>query len=340
MSATFASLRPKQSMEPLTSQRTNFPILPSAAADGHNVNGAYIFDTTLSASHAPSSPRSPNETSQPAGLEPCPESSLLRPFWLMRAIGSSITHPRGGFVTTRLFVPRDVWQTRGVKLKSLDEKIANCDLLTAALGRIAGVDTYDADAVMEELQGFEEVMERVQATLAKKLGSDVGVHGAMSMFKDASSLGNNSNAPSSDAASGATDKATKSNSGKSYLSSWRKLRSKSSGTPLSSTSHSAKPTTGSSATGEKGEQHTMSSVPMTSFIPVERRGQKAAPNLKAMTFEGPQKEYMGSLARLVQGMGILGKSLFAHVVSLTPASVTLSRNCSRALVAYARTARP
>lgn len=310
MSATFASLKPKPSLEPLTSQRTNFPILPSAAADGHSVNGTYIFDTTLSAdSHAPSSPRSQNETSQPPGLEACPESSLLRPFWLMRAIGSSITHPRGGFVTTRLFVPRDVWQTRGVKLKSLDEKVANCDLLTAALGRIAGVDTYDADAVMEELQGFEEVMERVQATLTKKLGSDVGVHGAMSMFRDASSLGNNSHAPSSDAASGATDKATKSNSGKSYLSSWRKLRSKSSGTPLSSVNHSTKASTGTLTTGDKGEPHTMSSVPMTSFIPVERRGHKAAPNLKAMSFEGPQKEYMGSLARLVQGMGILGKSI-------------------------------
>ena len=55
----------------------------------------------------------------------------------------------------------------------------------------------------------------------------------------------------------------------------------------------------------------MASVPMTSWIPVERRGQKAAPNLKAMAFEGPQKEYMGSLARLVQGMAILGKLPFS-----------------------------
>jgi hypothetical protein len=309
MSATFAALRPKRSLEPLTSQRTNFPSLGGHPVDG--VNGAYLFDTALAVSHAPSSPRSQTETSQPAGLEPCPESSLLRPFWLMRAIGSSITHPRGGFVTSRLFVPRDVWQTRGVKLKSLEEKVANCDLLTAALGRIAGVDTYDADAVMEELQGFEEVMERVQSTLTKKLGSDVGVHGAMSMFRDATTpSGNgNTNTSSSDAASSTTDKAAKSNSGKSYLSSWRKLRSKSSGTPLSSTNHSSKVSTGTNAMGDKGEPYTMASVPMTNFIPVERRGQKAAPNLKAMNFEGPQKEYMGSLARLVQGMAILGKSL-------------------------------
>jgi len=308
MSATFATLRPKQSMEPLTSQRTNFAM--SSAVDGHHINGTYLFDTSISSTHAPSSPRSSTESSQPPSLESCPESSLLRPFWLMRAIGSSITHTRGGFVTTRLFVPHDVWQTRGVKLRSLDEKVANIDLLTAALGRIAGVDTYDADAVMEELQGFEEVMERVQATLTKKLGSDVGVHGSMAMFRDASSTGTNgaSGAVSSDAASGTTDKAAKSNSGKSYLSSWRKLRSKSSGTPLSSTS---KPSAATTVASDKGEHHTMASVPMTSFIPVERRGQKGAPNLKTMAFEGPQKEYMGSLARLVQGMAILGKSLFS-----------------------------
>jgi hypothetical protein len=318
MSATFATLRTKRSLEPLTSQRTNFPMLSAQPFEGQHINGAYLFDTALAVSHAPSSPRSQTESSQPAGLEPCPESSLLRPFWLMRAIGSSITHPRGGFVTSRLFVPRDVWQTRGVKLKSLDEKVANCDLLTAALGRIAGVDTYDADAVMEELQGFEEVMERVQATLTKKLGSDVGVHGAMSMFRDATTTSGNGNASisNSDAASSTTDKAAKSNSGKSYLSSWRKLRSKSSGTPLSSTNHSSKINISANAAGEKGEPYTMASVPMTNFIPVERRGQKAAPNLKAMAFEGPQKEYMGSLARLVQGIGILGKSLFPITLHL------------------------
>ena len=236
----------------------------------------------------------------------------------MRAIGSTITHPRGGFVTSRLFVPRDVWQTRGVKLKSLDEKVANCDLLTAALGRIAGVDTYDADAVMEELQGFEEVMERVQATLTKKLGSDVGVHGAISMFRDATTTSGTGNASTanSDAASGVTDKAAKSNSGKSYLSSWRKLRSKSSGTPLSALNNSSKINVGATAVGDKGEPYTMASVPMTNFIPVERRGQKAAPNLKAMAFEGPQKEYMGSLARLVQGISILGKSLLPITLHL------------------------
>ena len=153
--------------------------------------------------------------------------------------------------------------------------------------------------------------------MTKKLGSDVGVHGAMSMFRDANTTSGTGNASTtnSDAASGITDKVAKSNSGKSYLSSWRKLRSKSSGTPLSALNNASKINVGASAVSDKGEPYTMASVPMTNFIPVERRGQKAAPNLKAMAFEGPQKEYMGSLARLVQGISILGKSL-AHHTSL------------------------
>jgi hypothetical protein len=85
MSATFATLRTKRSLEPLTSQRTNFPMLSAQPFEGQHINGAYLFDTALAVSHAPSSPRSQTESSQPAGLEPCPESSLLRPFWLMRA---------------------------------------------------------------------------------------------------------------------------------------------------------------------------------------------------------------------------------------------------------------
>lgn len=299
MSTTFMSFAARRNhSNPLTSQRAT---LPSSGTDSHMAGGIYLFDTSLSAAPGPMSPRSPIASPQPTGLEPCPESFLLRPFWLMRALSSTIIHPKGGFLTTKTFVPREVWQSTGVKLKVVEDKIANCDLLTAALGRLAGVDTYDADAIMDELQSFEEVMERVQAALTKKLGSDVGVHGVAGMFKDASAANTPSamgNAGSETAA--ASDKAAKSNSGKSYLSSWRKLRNKSSGTPLSTGSHvPAKPASGK-------DQHTMPSVPMTNFVPVERRGNKR--DARNLVFEGPNKEYMGSLARLFDGVQVLGKS--------------------------------
>jgi len=96
----------------------------------------------------------------------------------MRALYQTIAHPRGGYLSTKLFVPRDVWRVKGVKIKSVEDKIANCDFLTAALMKLAKVDTFDADAVLVEMQSFEGVLEQVQATLTRKLGNEVGVQGS------------------------------------------------------------------------------------------------------------------------------------------------------------------
>ncbi|TKA23171.1 hypothetical protein B0A50_07201 [Salinomyces thailandicus] len=322
MSSSFMGFSHKRNQDPLTSQRAKFSSIDSSYAPSLSSGGAYLFDTSLTTQQPPTSPRSLNTTSQPAGLEPCPESFLLRPFWLMRGLASTLIHPKGGFLTTKLFVPREVWQTRGVKLRSVEDKVANCDLLTAALGRLAGVDTFDADAVMEELQSFEEVMERVQAALTKKLGSDVGLQGISALFKDAApaagaassssattgSAGQNSSTDATTGAAGGPEKAAKPKESKSYLHSWRKLRSKSSGTPLAS------PHIGGSkaaAAAADKEVPVMASVPMTSFVPVEPRrgggggGGAGKRDARNVVFEGPQREYMGSLARLCEGVGIL-----------------------------------
>ncbi|KAF2770356.1 hypothetical protein EJ03DRAFT_66474 [Teratosphaeria nubilosa] len=296
MSSTFMAYNYslKKLQDPLTSQRAKFPSFDAGYNNVLSSGGAYLFDTSLSAAQLPTSPKLFIE-GQPVAMEPCPESFLLRPFWLMRALSNTLTHPKGGFLTTKLFVPREVWHTRAVKLKALEDKVANCDLLTAALGRLAGVDTYDADAVMEELQSFEEVMERVQVALSKKLGSDVGLHGIGGMFKDAPA----GTAPagnlhqSADAVAGA-ERTAKGKEGKGYLNSWRKLRNKSSATPLSTGQHTLK--------ADKDVQ-TMASVPMTSFVPIERRGTKKG--VRNMAFDGPQKEYMGSLARLFDAVQVL-----------------------------------
>lgn len=271
-------------------------IMPSGGSYSALRDGAFstatLFDTSLSAPKSPSSPTL--DFDSPSPLESCPESSLLRPFWLLRCIASTIIHPRGAYLTNRLFVPREVWQTRNVKLKNLDDKIANCDLLTAALGKLSTVDTYDADAVLEELQSFEEIMERVQAVMAKKLGqSEVGVQGISLLFRDAAPT------ESSAVSTESTKDPPKTNSGKSYLSSWRKLRSKNSGF------NSA--TGGSFGVRTEKEGVTMASVPMTSFVPVENRSayQRELPQDSA--FDGPLKEYMGSLARLCEAAQVLGK---------------------------------
>lgn len=267
---------------------------PANMRDGL-VSTAKLFDTSLGEMSQPSSPQSQDSTF-PVSLEPCPESTLLRPFWLLRSIASTISHSKGGYITNRLFVPREVWQTRNVKLRSIDDKVSQCDLLTAALGKLSKVDTYDADAVLEELQAFEEVMERVQAILIKRLGSDVGVQGVGAFFKDATTV-DMGGAVSSEAGKDAP----KTNSGKSYL--WRKLRSKN---------------TGAGGTGSFASA-TMPTVPMTSFVPVDKRTAYKHEVPQENTFEGPLKEYMYSLIRLCEAAQVLGKFILeSHVNAVDP----------------------
>ncbi|OJJ50445.1 hypothetical protein ASPZODRAFT_172715 [Penicilliopsis zonata CBS 506.65] len=248
--------------------------------------GLYLFDSNI---HSPTSPGSPNPSvlNAPLPLEPCPESFMLRPFWLMRCIYQSIANPRGGYLSKKLFLPRDVWHVKNVKIKAVEEKVFNCDLLTAALLKLALVDTYDADAVLEEMQLLEAVLDQVQTSLSKKLGSEVGVQSAMPLFKTASTT--------EDPATPSELLPSKSSAGqgKSYLTSWRKLRSKSSGhgttAQLASVNYAGK------------DNLTLNSLPMTA-TPSAHRVKRDVTNLQ---FNGPNANYMGALARLCDAAQVL-----------------------------------
>jgi hypothetical protein len=218
----------------------------------------------------------------------------------MRCFYQTIAHPRGGYLSTKLFVPRDVWRVKGVKLKNLDDKIANCDLLSAALQKLAAVDTLDADAVLEEMQALEVVLDQVQTQLAKKLGNEVGVHGVSALFKDANTGGTSSSTgdASEKGSHGSQDHAPKSavSQSKSYLTSWRKLRSKNSAVGLSSMA------SGKSTHSEVSKDSlTMATLPMTS-LPNIRFAKR---DVSGVVFEGPNSGYMGSLARLFDSVQIL-----------------------------------
>ncbi|KAL4937455.1 hypothetical protein BDV06DRAFT_73423 [Aspergillus oleicola] len=260
------------------------PAVANFVPSGLPSDGLYLFDSYI---HSPTSPGSPNPLApnSPLPLEPCPESFLLRPFWLMRCIYQTIAHPRGGYLSTKLFIPRDVWRVKNVKIKAVEEKVSSCDLLTAALLKLSKVDTYDADAVLEEMQSFESVLDQVQMALSKKVGSEVGVQGAMPLFKAAQAL--------DDAATIEALPSRASNGpSKSYLSSWRKLRSKNSGfgaNPLPSSNQASK------------DHLTISSLPMTP-IP---NAQHADRNLAQVQFTGPNANYMSALARLCDAAQVL-----------------------------------
>ncbi|OJD17942.1 hypothetical protein AJ78_01973 [Emergomyces pasteurianus Ep9510] len=283
-SATFTNLEPRKASTPsLPSSLT--PTTTAFAANGLHAGGPYIFDSNI---HSATNPGSPNLSvpNAPLPLEPCPQSFLLRPFWLMRCLYQTIAHPRGGYVTAKLFVPRDVWRVQNVKLKAVEEKISSCDLLTAALLKLAQADSYDAEAVLEEMQSLENVLDQVQNLWSKKLGNEVGVQGSMPLFKpsaeDSSTIHDNSAAKPFNSSS------------KSYLTSWRKLRSKSSGT-----GGVTPPVPAPKDGGRDG--FTMNSLPMTDSL--EFRTPRR--NVTQLQCTGPNASYMSALARLFDAAQIL-----------------------------------
>jgi hypothetical protein len=285
------------------------PSVPTFNVDGLPSGGMHLFESDIHSPFSPGSP-SPAVTNAPIPLEPCPDSYLLRPFWLMRCFYQTIAHPRGGYLSTKLFIPRDVWRVKGVKLKNIEDKIANCDLLTAALQKLASVDTLDADAMLEEMQALELILDQVQQQLAKKLGNEVGVHSVATLFKDAYTVGEGATMEGlSRVATQEYQPKSAVAQGKSYLTSWRKLRSKNSGVNLASMA--------STRSEVPKDSLVMPTLPMTSLHTIRF----AKRDVSGVHFEGPNSGYMSSLARLFDSAQILGKSLprFPFSLFLFPA---------------------
>jgi hypothetical protein len=152
---------------------------------------------------------------------------------------------------------------------------------------LAKVDTLDADAVLEEMQSFESVMEQVRSVLQKKLGNEVGISSSAGLFKGSPAT----EEPQADPLAPKSSNVP----GKSYLASWRKLRSKSSGSGVSS-SHA--PAASKDATKDSV---TMATLPMTE----QPSSRVAKRNMQQMQGTGPNASYMGALARLFDAVQVL-----------------------------------
>lgn len=263
------------------------PMTPNAnymfsPAGGLSSGGLYFLDSKL---HSPTTPGSPSSLvpNPPVPLEPCPKEPLSRPFWLMRCLYQTIAHARGGYISARLFVPKDVWLQKGVKIKAADDKISACDLVSAALAKLAIIQSGEPDlnAIHDELQSLEGVLDRVQVMLSKKLGNEVGAAGATAIYGS----GSNGDAAGSEGVKGSV--------GKSYLS-WRKLRSKNSSTTLASTFGSE-------------TSFDTPSLPMATPRTAADYQKPPDRNLKAVSFTGPNAAYIAALARVFDAAQVLGQ---------------------------------
>ncbi|KAI1306136.1 hypothetical protein F5Y03DRAFT_384245 [Xylaria venustula] len=257
------------------------------------IGGLHLFDSDF---HSPVAAQSPNSTHHqpqnpdiPIPLEPCPSDPMFRPFWLMRALYQTLAHPRGGYISNRLFVPQDAWKVKNVKLRNIEDKISQCDLLTAALLTLARVDSNDADAMLDEMQVFENLLETVQGTLSRRLGAEVGTQGMVGYKEE-----KEAEAP--------PVPRNNSISGKGGAFSWRRLRSKGSAVNLASTYGAKANPGGNSASSVPGiperdvmsPSGTMPSLPMVAH-PSSRPAKRDVASVK---FDGPNANYMASLARL------------------------------------------
>ncbi|KAJ5660262.1 hypothetical protein N7507_006713 [Penicillium longicatenatum] len=266
------------------------PVMPTPTAtyftqNGLPTGGLNLFDCNI---HSPTALGCPNPlvANAPLPLEPCPESFLLRPFWLMRCLYQSLAHPHGGYLSAKLFIPRDAWRVKNVKIKAVEDKVSNCDLLTAALLKLAQVDTYDADAVLEEMQALEGILDQVQATLSKKLGHDVGIQTSMPLFRP--------NATADDPAHpDPPPSRTSGTSNKSYLPTWKRLRAKTSG--ISTTASAPQ-----NVKESNKDNLTLNSLPMTSAPTTHTKR-----NVTQLEFSGPNANYMGALARLFDAAQVI-----------------------------------
>lgn len=270
------------------------PGLPTPTGASFIVSGLptediHVFDNDV---HSPTTPGSPNPTvlNPPLPLEPCPESSLLRPFWFLRCIYQTIAHPRGGYISNRLFVPRDIWMLKTTKLKGVEEKISSCDLLSATLLKLAQVDTLDASAVLKEMQFLESVMEQTQASLSRRLGSEVGTTGAPWLSK--ASNGHEEMNPASETLASKGTNVT----AKSYLS-WKRIRSRNTSGPMPTA------TAAPASKDSPKDVTTIKSLPMTTTT----NPKFPKRDLSQVQYGGPNANYMAALAKLCDAVQVLGK---------------------------------
>lgn len=261
----------------------------SAAGGGFNLFDAEISSPMMTSPVSGEAPAMSDTL--PVPLEPCPKEALLRPFWLMRALYQTLCHPKGGYISNKLFVPRDAWRVKGVKIKNVEDKISQCDLLTAALQKLDMVNSVDADAVLEEMQSLESVLEQVQMFFSRRLGNEVGVQGSSALFKDADGPAEGSDGKPIPRNNSISSKGT---------FSWKRLRNKTSSSAISTSFGGSN---GGSRKESSGAEAMLNTLPFTDH-PTSRPSKR---DVTAVQFSGPNAHYMAALARLFDAAQAIGK---------------------------------
>lgn len=99
--------------------------------------------------------------------DPAPASIYYRPFWMMRLLAQTMT--RGGYMTPKLYVPRNVWFQLGAKFTAIEAKFTACETVLIYLLKLKDEDITDKNMLAKQLEEFCQQLDTVQNALARKL---------------------------------------------------------------------------------------------------------------------------------------------------------------------------
>ncbi|KAI8089948.1 uncharacterized protein BX664DRAFT_359429 [Halteromyces radiatus] len=79
----------------------------------------------------------------------------------------------GGYITPKLFIPKNLWHQTNIRLSSMDVKVAACESLILDLNRIEKWRNLDdIRGSLRLIESLEEVVDGLQVTLSKKFKRD------------------------------------------------------------------------------------------------------------------------------------------------------------------------
>ncbi|XP_004343103.1 hypothetical protein CAOG_07244 [Capsaspora owczarzaki ATCC 30864] len=126
--------------------------------------------------------------------DPPPPSPFHRPYWLMRVLLRTMT--TGGYLTPKLYVPRQVWFQTGLKLTSVSSKFMSCDTALIYLLKMDKENVKDRGSwnkLDKDLDELCTILAKVQNNLSRKLPfipeSDLSIEGSKQQGVVAKGLG-------------------------------------------------------------------------------------------------------------------------------------------------------
>ncbi|QSL66201.1 hypothetical protein MERGE_000576 [Pneumocystis wakefieldiae] len=106
-----------------------------------------------------------------------PKDSIEKTYWLMKILQKLlmpfIIKSEGSYITPRLFIPKDIWYVKNVKLKGEEEKIKVCESLIFTLNKIKSLKQDDLQSLIKELAYLDNMVDIFRFWLLKKFGTEV-----------------------------------------------------------------------------------------------------------------------------------------------------------------------